>query len=119
MSETISDGVCDALLDLLELERDALLSGDLDKIGRLLPRKESLVEQLSCLETFDETQMEIISQNLKRNQDLLNQAIAGIRSVAGRLKVLKNVQSSLETYDNTGARRTVDISPSTSLEKRA
>ncbi|WP_299672777.1 flagellar export chaperone FlgN [uncultured Roseobacter sp.] len=113
------EDVIDALDDLLEAERSALLAGDLDEIGRLLERKESLIEQLSALEQADHQPLVDLQVKVQRNQVLLDQALEGIRTVSRRLAALRRVRSSLETYDEKGERRTIDVASDGSVEKRA
>lgn len=113
------EDVIDALDDVLDAERSALLVGDLDEVGRLLERKETLIDQLAALEEGDRTPLEALNTKVQRNQVLLDHALEGIRSVARRLAALRRVRSSLETYDEKGERRTIDIAPDGAVEKRA
>ncbi len=105
--------------DLLETERDALMSGDLEKVSRLLERKENLLESLSRLEEFETERLKKLTQKLQRNQDLLDSALTGIRAIATRLATLRRVRETLDTYDATGTRRSVEMTKPNSLEKRA
>ncbi|WP_299401231.1 flagellar export chaperone FlgN [uncultured Roseobacter sp.] len=113
------EDVIDALDDVLEAEREALLTGNLDEVGRLLERKESLIDQLSQLELASREPLEALNSKVERNQALLDHALEGIRSVARRLAALRRVRSSLETYDEKGARHTIDVTPESNVEKRA
>ncbi|MCV3269901.1 flagellar protein FlgN [Roseobacter sinensis] len=113
------EDVVDALDDLLEAERAALLAGDLDEVGRLLERKEGLIERFATLDDADRDALAGLQTKLKRNQALLDQALEGIRSVSRRLAALRRVRSSLETYDDKGERRSIDIALDGSVEKRA
>ena len=117
-NECIQD-VIDALDDLLDAERKALLAGELDKIGRLHDRKARLVEQLSLLELEDQNQLDSISTKIDRNQMLLSSALDGIRSVARRLAAVRHVRETLETYDADGRKNTIKTKTEQSLEKRA
>ncbi|WP_187430688.1 hypothetical protein ROLI_000680 [Roseobacter fucihabitans] len=111
--------VIDALDDVLESERTALLEGNLDEVGRLLERKEQLIDTLSNLEMASLAPLEDLNSKVKRNQALLDHALEGIRTVARRLAAMRRVRSSLDTYDEKGARQTIDITPEGVLEKRA
>ncbi|MGZ2259736.1 flagellar biosynthesis protein FlgN [Roseobacter sp. A03A-229] len=113
------EDVIDALDDLLDAERAALLAGDLDEVARLLERKEALIERFATLEDADRAPLADLQVKVKRNQALLDQALEGIRSVSRRLAALRRVRSSLETYDEKGERRKIDMSPDGSVEKRA
>lgn len=119
MSRNETFDVIDALDDLLDAERAALLAGKIDEVGRLLARKESLIDDLSTLENRKMPELEKLSAKVKRNQDLLDHSLEGIRSVARRLASLRRVRSALDTYDARGARHTIDITPEASVEKRA
>ncbi|WP_300011701.1 flagellar export chaperone FlgN [uncultured Roseobacter sp.] len=119
MTDEHFEDVIDALDDVLEAERAALLIGDLDEIGRLLERKESLIDQLAALEEADRAPLEALNAKVMRNQALLDNALEGIRTVARRLAALRRVRSSLETYDEKGERRTIDVTPDGAVEKRA
>ena len=113
------EDVIDALDDLLDAEREALLAGNLDEVGRLLERKEDLIDQLASLEEGDKAPLEALSAKVQRNQALLDGALEGSRSVARRLAALRRVRSALETYDEKGERQTIDFTPDGGLEKRA
>ena len=119
MREESFEAIANELDYLLEAERTALISGDLDRIGRLLHKKETLVERFSSRDTVDKELLASVSGKLKRNQDLLDQALGGIRSVTKRLDALKRVRQSLHTYNSRGEKKSVDLTTRGSVEKRA
>jgi len=108
-----------ALDTLLDAERRALLDGDLDLISSLMKEKESLIETLNAQEEIDRAELEELNTKVKRNQDLLNSALDGIRTVARRLATMRRIRASLDTYDAQGKRSTIDLQTSRSVEKRA
>ncbi|WP_116597636.1 flagellar biosynthesis protein FlgN [Primorskyibacter marinus] len=116
MAEQNIDDVRDALDDLLNAEREALLSGDLDQIGRMVSQKETLVADLSGADVSDISRLQ---QKLARNQILLDRALLGIRSVANRLGSLRRIRRSLETYDQTGRKSALESTNQNRVEKRA
>jgi len=107
-----------ALDVLLEEERKALLNGEFSKFEELIARKEALIELLVEAPDTAET-MTSLASRMTRNQDLLSTALDGVRSVAHRLSELRKVRGSLDTYDKSGQRRSVDLQADRSLEKRA
>ena len=109
----------DSLDDILDEEREALLQGDLEKIGRLVERKESLISRLNEIETAEAAALKDLQEKVQRNQGLLDGALEGIRRVASRLALLRRVKLTLETYDATGVKQTIDCPKDGSLEKRA
>lgn len=111
--------VIEALDELLDQEKAALLKGDLDQVSRLLEQKEALIENLSRLEEGEIRTLEDLNNKVKRNQALLDHALAGIKSVATRLADLRRVRSSLDTYDQHGSRQTIDMKAEKTVEKRA
>lgn len=119
MRNEMSNTLFETLDDVLDTEREALLSGDLEKIGRLLEQKESLIEELSRIEEFEAKGLEALTGKMKRNQDLLDSALEGIRNVATRLAALRRVRSTLDTYDANGARKSIHVAKDGSVEKRA
>ncbi|KIC49646.1 hypothetical protein [Tateyamaria sp. ANG-S1] len=111
--------VIDQLDDLLDAERTALLDGDLDRVERLFERKTSLIACLSRMSEADAQDVQAVRLKVERNQDLLQSAADGIKSVARRLAAVRRVRESLETYDARGKRTTVDVKTASVLEKRA
>lgn len=109
----------DALADLLDAERTALLVGKLDDVSRLHVKKESLITELNEHVTENRAAFEGLYLKVKRNQVLLDSALQGIRSVSRRLAAIKQVRKSLDTYDSLGRKKSVDMRPGGSLEKRA
>ena len=105
---------------LLEEERAALLSGDLDGLADMHDRKAALLDQLGRFEEIQaEAGLRDVQAKLQRNQALLDSALAGIRSVARRLAMVRRVRQSLEYYDEDGAKASVDIGVESTVEKRA
>jgi len=104
---------------LLERERAYLLAGDLEGLGKLLPEKEALVQTL--LADIDEGRDAItpLEGKLQRNQLLLDGALDGIRAVAARLAALRQVRTTLDTYDAQGRKRSVTPQTNAKVEKRA
>lgn len=109
----------DSLDDLLDAERHALLAGKLDEISRLHDQKELLIGDLNRRDADDRASLLELNHKLERNQTLLNNALAGIRSVARRLAAIRRVRQSLETYDSCGRKTRVETRVERSLEKRA
>ena len=119
MTDSDFTAVIGELDDLLDAEKKSLLAGDLEQVGRLLERKESLIDQLSQLEEAELTQLETLNTKVKRNQALLDHALQGIKSVSQRLAALRRVRDSLDTYDESGKRQTIEMNSESTLEKRA
>ncbi|WP_299378271.1 flagellar biosynthesis protein FlgN [uncultured Tateyamaria sp.] len=111
--------IVDALDDLLDAERAALLQGNLDDVSRLHARKERLIDALNREDALDAQSFLPLQNKVARNQDLLNSALEGVRSVARRLAAIRRVRKSLETYDAQGKKTQVDIRTERSVEKRA
>ena len=109
----------DALDDLLESERDALLAGDLEKLTSLAERKEMLIDTLNAVEQTDLMRLQALDAKVKWNQKLLDGALEGIRSVARRMAAFRHVRSSLDTYDAKGEKSSIEIDVDHTVEKRA
>jgi flagellar biosynthesis/type III secretory pathway chaperone len=109
----------DSLDDLLDEERTALLDGKLDQIGRMLKRKESLIDVLNGSDQFDIEALSNLNIKVVRNQGLLTSALEGIQSVADRLAAMRRIKNSLDTYDAQGRRKEIDMPLQGVVEKRA
>lgn len=117
------DSSAQALVDeldvLLDAERQAVLSGNLDEMARLLERKEALIDLLGQLDAEDSAVISNIQDKLSRNQLLLDGALQGIRRASARLAAVRKVRRSLETYGEDGQKKTIDAQITHQLEKRA
>lgn len=110
MTDRTSVCVVVDLDELLDQEREALLTGNLEKVGRLISRKESLIDELSVVEAVEVSELAVLDAKVKRNQGLLDQALEGIRSVAARLAAMRRVKHTLDTYDSSGSKHSITLS---------
>ncbi|WP_299847505.1 flagellar protein FlgN [uncultured Roseovarius sp.] len=117
-TETQQD-IITRLDELLELERAALLQGELDKIPVLLEEKERLIDALNAGQPDASLSLEELQLKVERNQALLDGALQGIRKVAARMAAFRRIRRSLETYDETGRKRTIQGETERRVEKRA
>ncbi len=117
-TETAQD-IVNRLDELLELERAALLQGELDKIPNLLEEKERLIDALNAVQPAQDSGLEELQLKVERNQVLLDGALQGIRKVAARMAAFRRIRRSLETYDETGRKRTIQGEVERRVEKRA
>lgn len=118
MDDIIQDTI-NALDDLLEAERTALLKGDIDQIGRLMEQKESLIDALNQQEAVDRSELENLNTKVERNQELLHSALDGIRTVARRLATMRRIRKTLDTYDAQGRKNSIVLNQESSVERRA
>ncbi|MGH1412410.1 MAG: flagellar protein FlgN [Pelagimonas sp.] len=110
--------LADQLDLLLQAEREALLAGDFVQIAELLEVKEALAGKLNDQEISSE-ELAPLQDGMRRNQELFDQALAGIRNVAARLGDLQRIRRSMDTYDAYGRRMTIDAPQEKKLERRA
>ena len=109
----------DALDELLDAERHALLSGDLVKLADMLPVKEALMNALNEEGQTNLPALIELDGKVRRNQLLLDGALEGIRDVAKRMSALRQMRSSLETYGSDGKKYNIDVATDHSVERRA
>lgn len=114
----MTDKPTDRLAVLLEAERSALLDGDFDKIAELMDEKAALVAALEG-KTLEAEDVAPLRDGLRRNQQLFDHALAGLRNVAERLGDLNRVRKSMDTYDAQGRRNTIEGSQPRTMERRA
>lgn len=117
--KTDQDTLIRALDALLDVERRALLDGDLDTLAGLIEEKEQLIDALNKLEFATEESLVPMNDKVKRNQALLEQALSGIRTVAKKLADIRQTRKSFDTYDRMGHRNRIEPDAETSVEKRA
>lgn len=108
-----------ALEEVLDLERAALVEGDLDRLGNMMPEKEKLIGAINELHVQDSQDLIRVQQKVERNQTLLNSAADGIRAVASRMSELRRVRQEFSTYDAAGQRNGFAVRGKAKLEKRA
>ncbi|MCE8507083.1 flagellar export chaperone FlgN [Ruegeria pomeroyi] len=113
------DDLIAALDELLELERGALVRGELEQLGRMTEEKERLVDRINAAPDLRRDQLGSLHLKVTRNQALLSSALEGIRAVAHRMSELRKVRHGLETYDSAGHKQRYVTSAKTRLEKRA
>lgn len=119
MTEADGERLIAELHALLDRERQALLDGDLRGIGALMEEKAALVEELAGGATEDTEKLAPLHLKFRRNQELFDQALAGIRNVAERLGTLREMRRSMNVYDSSGRRETIESTAEKRLEKRA
>lgn len=108
----------DALEDLLDKERTAILNGALQDMGRLAGEKERVLEA-GNMAVPDQSTLDRLRRKAARNQQLLTAAIRGVRAVTSRLDVLRNGPGEMNTYDRAGQRTTLGSHNRGTLHRRA
>ena len=119
MTDATAQDLINKLDKLLETERTALLAGDLETIGRLLEQKEQLIDQLNMIGSQNQPALAGLHDKVTRNQALLDGALQGIRKVAARMAAIRRIRRSMETYDESGRRQTIEGEVLHKVEKRA
>lgn len=110
--------IAQRLKALLDAERIALLAGDFDQLADLMQEKQALAEALAD-RPLAASDVAPIRDGLRRNQELFDQAMAGIRNVAARIGDLNRARRATDTYDAHGQRQTINAPASNRLERRA
>ncbi|WP_170571691.1 flagellar export chaperone FlgN [Ruegeria atlantica] len=108
-----------SLEEVLDLERLALVDGDLDRLNHMVPEKEKLIGAINELQVFESTELVRLQKKVERNQALLNSAAEGIRAVASRMAELRRVRQEFSTYGADGQRSGFAVRHNAKLEKRA
>lgn len=119
MSEPDTTEITNELDNLLEAERRALLEGDLERTTELLAAKSRLIDSLADVTTEPAGRFKGLREKALRNQQLLEGALEGIRSVADRIAALRRMRHAFDTYDDQGCKRTIQGSVVRRVEKRA
>lgn len=119
MTDQNPQTLIDELDAILDEERAALLEGDLKKVEAILARKELAIEGLNSFSDLERQTLSHVQNKVTRNQDLLESAMEGIRSVAARMAELRRVRKGLEVYDSAGRRTRFGTRADQKLERRA
>lgn len=98
--------VPDALIDLLDRERDAILAGRFDILERLVTEKERLAGGLAGQSGTAPT-LSMVKRKSDRNAGLLEAMQRGVRAAIGGLEAARNGPAPLATYSETGQRTTM------------
>lgn len=114
-----SDELILELDKILDQEKSALLSGDLDALANIVTEKERLVEALNAAELTASEPLRQVSDKVSQNKVLLESALDGIRSAARRLAELRRARKTLDTYDRMGKKNRIEEPSESQVEKRA
>jgi len=119
MTHQAAKDLIDELDTLLDRERQALVDGDLELLGRMLAQKQGLIEKINAMDALERDHLVHVHDKVTRNQELLNSAMEGIRAVSNRIADLRRVRQGLETYDQAGRKTRFETQDLSSVEKRA
>lgn len=119
MTDRNAQELINELDEILDLERSALVRGELKEIDAMLSRKEAAIEKLNALGDLERDVLTQVQSKVSRNQELLNSAMEGIRSVAQRMSELRRVRKGLDVYDRTGQKSRYGTVMGQKLEKRS
>lgn len=93
--------ITDALNDLLDGERELILSGRLEELGRTIEQKERLFARLAT--NSNPLALDSLRQKLERNQALLRAAARGLEAAKTTIARIARGGDPLRTYDADGA----------------
>lgn len=119
MNKTETAHLARALDEVADRERLAILDGDFDALADITLRKAALIERLDGAASPDMKPLTTLHAKLARNQELLNSAMQGLRSVQARLVALREARDGLRTYDASGQRHRYPEVPGNTVERRA
>ncbi len=104
---------------LIEEERQALIRGDIGRVGELSNQKSQLMEWINRPGGSEPADLQALNRDIARNQTLLQSAMEGVRAVAARLQTLRAARSSLTVYDANGQAKRFESDGKRELERRA
>lgn len=114
----MSEGDMTARIEaLIEEERQALLSGDLNWLADLADEKEKLFASTNAI--TEQVVLDRMQMGLRRNHTLFDEALKGIRAVSARLAEINRLRDTLETYDASGRKSLLRSGDQSKVERRA
>ena len=117
MTET--QNIVQELSDLIEVEQEAVLRGDLAVVQDLVDRKAALIGQINGAAARGHAELPELQRRIARNQQLLQKAMDGIHAVSERLKKLRDARVSLTVYDAQGQAQRYGTERKPEFERRA
>ncbi len=88
---------------ILAQERQFLLTGRIDEIVKMAPKKEEIINALNkSIDQFDKDELSALDVKLKDNKRLLEAAMVGMRTVNNRLEEIRKSIGQLQTYNEKG-----------------
>ncbi|MDV7144778.1 hypothetical protein R3X27_19015 [Tropicimonas sp. TH_r6] len=103
---------------LLEEEKALLLSGKIESVAALEPRKQELAQRLETNSLLSSQQLADLQQKVRRNQILLEASSKGFRTASERLKEIRKVMLQLDTYTRGGDMKNIKTAHP-KIERRA
>jgi len=100
----------DALEDLLERERFAVLDGRFDVLERMSAEKERLVRSFARTGVAPPT-LARLKAGSERNGRLLEAMRTGIMAAQKRLQAMQEQKKPLQTYDSSGRKSAITTTP--------
>ncbi len=120
MTQGENHSVLAKLSEILEEEKAALIVGDFTKIEESYEVKKELIEDVQkTASAKDLPELDVVRAKLKRNQELFDNALSGIRAVAARIADARKAAQGIDTYDAQGNKKRIENKKKGSLEKRA
>ncbi len=107
----------EALQDMLDRERQAVLGGRFDVLERMATEKDRLVRAV-VLQSPDLETLRRLRANTERNNRLLEAMRAGVQAARARLDAMRHPVTELSTYDASG-RKSAICGPTTRPAHRA
>ncbi len=117
MTASRGTGTAHRLLALLEEERAALCSANLDRVAELGTRKLHLLSALDR-KLPGAAEVETLRHAARRNARLLAAALDGLREGAGRSQAIHHAPAGFNAYDSAGRSRQIATSAQPGGDRR-
>ena len=103
MSKETESEVIDALLRILEQERQVILDGRFEELKETARMKEHILHDLASIEHQELVpDLNIVRAKMSENARLLSSVEKGFSQANARLSDIRNAIGQLKTYDGTG-----------------
>ncbi len=92
-----------AVENALDLEKTAILSGDLEALTEISGKKNEMVQSISkATASMNVSELRHLREKALRNEELLQSAMLGLKRAKDRIQSVREVKSSLQTYSAQG-----------------
>ena len=115
----MNDDIFDAVEELLDAERNAIIDGRVEDLEAMLPLKSALQKRLANAQLDPRGDLPRLREKSAHNQRLMAASAKGIKAAQARINQIRRGESDLRTYGGDGTCVALPDSGGAHLRKHA